>query len=78
MGVPVGSEDLRPVARPTTAPAVPAAFDTAARPTCSATVRPMAAVPFACSTTLPAAALGSLMVLSAVSASLPTGFFGAT
>ena len=55
-----------PMTEPTTVPAV------------SAASRPSATVPFAWSTTFPAAPFGSFRVPNAVSASLPTGFFGAT
>ncbi len=44
----------------------------------SATSLPTAAVPLAWSTTFPAASTGCFKVLSAVSASLPTGFLRAT
>src|SRR5680860_1563521 len=69
---------LRPAVLSTTAPAVSATTEAAAFPTCWDSILPRAAVPLACSTTLPVVLNGCLIELIAVSAALPRGFFAAT
>ncbi len=66
---------LGPLAAAADGPGRADAVETAVRVTWPATILPIAAVPLACSTALPAAPTGFLIASRAASVSLPSGFF---